>query len=206
MKSLLRPLWPFAAVLLATGCVSYPYETAFSGCDAEAGVCYRYCEDFEGTEDYSACHADCEFNANQCFAGAYDSYQYSGAGYGARYSGLHPSPWYGQYGAWYPNSGYVFSFNYFGNGYGYGPRRYRDRHYGYQDDHRRRRRDDQRRGGNRGNQGGGQNANPPPAASPPRPQPRPTPPTANPQPPQATPPGRKKWRSPRNSFPEGDIE
>lgn len=197
MKSSLRSLWPLAAMLLATGCVTYPYETAFSGCDAEAGVCYQYCEEFNGTEDYSACHADCEYNANQCFAGAYNSYQYSGVGYGTRYSGLQPSPWFGQYGAWYPNSGYVFSFNYFGNGYGYGPNRYRGRHYGYQGDRRRHR-------GNRGNQGGGQNANPPPAAAP---RPRPAPPAANPPPPRTAPPATKQRRTPRTKdFPKGDIE
>ncbi len=196
LGSMIR-FWPLSVLLVAAGCVSYPYETAFSACDAEAGACYRYCEEFEGSPDYGTCHADCDAGANQCFAGAYNAYEYSGASYGARYSGLRPPPpWYGNYGAWYPNSGYVFSFSYFDN-YGYGYNRpYRGRNRAY----RRDRRAYRPRG-----QGGGQGANPP-AQRPPQGAPPPRQPRMTPPPPQRGPSGNS-GRSPRKKdSPKGDIE
>ena len=83
-----------AAVLFAlAGCATYPYQSAFDACDAEAGACYRYCEEAGlGVGEYASCHADCETGANRCFANAYDRYSY-GAASGAYYS---PSwPWSG---------------------------------------------------------------------------------------------------------------
>lgn len=102
-----------------SGCVTYPYETSFSACDNAAGLCYRACEDYRDTPDYGRCHADCEFSADRCFASAYEPYRYS---YG------YSSPWYGNYGSWYPNSGYAFSFGYYNYDY-YGRDRYRRHRY-----------------------------------------------------------------------------
>jgi len=187
-----------AAVLLAAGCVSYPYETAFSTCDAEAGACYRYCEDFEGTEDYALCHRDCEADANQCFATAYGPYG-PGTGYSTAYPAYGPTTWYGRYGSWYPNTGYVFSFSYFDHGYGYYPGRRYGRRHGYRDPyyrdrHRNRRAGDQprRRDGRRRGDG------PPPAAAP-RPQPQPK---GRPAPPRQSNSNAKRPKG----YPTGDIE
>ncbi len=194
MRTVWRLIWPLAALFVVTGCVSYPYETAFTSCDDEAGACYRYCEEFEGSPDYGTCHADCDAAANQCFAGAYNAYEYSGASYGGRYNGLRPPPpWHGRYGAWYPNSGYVFSFSYFDN-YGYGYNRpYRGRNRAYRNDRRRYR-----------NQGQG-TSNPPPPRQP-QAAPAPRQPRAAPPPPRPSPPGSGR-RSPRKKdSPRGDIE
>ncbi len=137
----MRIFWRMATVgavlWLLTGCVTYPYETAFAACDGAAGACYDYCEQFaDAPDDYAACHADCDAEANQCFADSYDQYRYARSGYG--YSAYGPSPWYGRYGYWYPDQGYIFSFSYYGN-YGYRDRNYR-RHspYNRRDRHRRR--------------------------------------------------------------------
>ncbi|MHA7872398.1 MAG: hypothetical protein ACX939_08620 [Hyphococcus sp.] len=205
--------------LLAVGCVSYPYETAFSGCDEAAGACYRYCEEFDGTPDYGACHAECDDEANICFAEAYDPYIGRGvatAGVGYPGPAFGPSPWFGRYGAWYPNAGYVFSFNYFGGPYGYGPRRFRN--WGYYDrvgpgrryrgDRGWRYRGDRgrRRGGDGDRRRGGPGRGQPPAAAPPRvAPPRSAPPAAAPPPRQTN--RRRPRPGPRaNTFPEGDIE
>jgi len=119
-----------AAVVLALigGCATYPYATSFAACDSQAGACYRDCESYADTPDYTACHQSCEAEVDQCFASAYEPYRYAGAsdGYG--------SPWYGRHGSWYPGSGYVVSLSVF-NSYGYyGSRyghhdRYRQRYY-----------------------------------------------------------------------------
>lgn len=101
-----------AAVLLA-GCITYPYDTAFSYCDTQAGQCYRACEADDGRGDYGRCHASCEARSEQCFAQAYSPY---GSNYGYGYN----SPWYGQWGSWYPGTGYAFSWSYFNRNY-YGP-------------------------------------------------------------------------------------
>ena len=196
MKIFWRLVWPLTALLVVTGCVSYPYETAFSSCDDEAGACYQYCEEFEGSPDYGTCHADCDATANQCFAGAYNAYEYSGAAYGGRYTGLRPAPpWYGRFGAWYPNSGYVFSFSYLDN-YGYGYNRpYRGRNRGYRDD-RRRYRDTRRQG-----------TNPPVAPRAPRAAPPPRQPRAAPPPAARRAPPASTRRGPRKKdYPESDIE
>ncbi len=120
------------AFLMLAGCVTYPYQTAFDACDAEAGACYRYCEEVAGDErDYSACHAECEVGANQCFASAYDRYSYNSSAYGGSYYA--PSwPWYGRYGAWGPTNGYYFDFSYRSGGGYYPPHRREryDRHRG----------------------------------------------------------------------------
>lgn len=115
------------AFMLLAGCITYPYQSAFDACDAEAGACYRYCEDVAADDrDYAACHADCEFGANQCFADAYDRYSYGGSAYSGAY--YQPSwPWYGRYGAWGPSNGYYFDFSYWGGSSRYDrPRRGRD--------------------------------------------------------------------------------
>lgn len=125
--------WKFtvgaASILFVSGCVAYPYETAFDACDSQAGACYRYCEQFADIpEDFAACHADCEAQANACFAAAYDDYRYAQSSYG--YSGGYSSwPWYGRYGHWYPDRGFFFSYGYAG-GYGYNrPHYYRRRRH-----------------------------------------------------------------------------
>jgi len=174
----------FAGLLLASGCVAYPYETAFSSCDGEAGICYRYCEEFADTPEYASCHAACDEEANQCFAGAYDAYRYSGAQYTARYS-PYPSPWYGRYGSWYPNRGYSFSFDYYGRGYGNG-RRPRNPYYGYGGGGRRQ--PGNPPSGGSGSSGSGQPAPPPPQAQPP-------------QSPQAQPPANAGKTPPRRRQP-----
>lgn len=103
----------FAALFALTGCETYgPYGGAFTSCDDAAGICYRACEANEGGPEYSACHASCDQRANQCFDHAYAPYSTSYA-FGV-------SPWYGQYGSWYPGAGYAFSWTYF-NRYYYGP-------------------------------------------------------------------------------------
>lgn len=129
-----------AVLLLLSGCVTYPYQTAFDACDAEAGACYRYCEEAALSDgEYAACHSDCEVGANRCFAGAYDRYSYSSAYSGSYYA---PSwPWYGRYGAWGPSSGYYFDFTYWG-----GSSRYYDPYYRNRHQHDRRRYGDRDRG------------------------------------------------------------
>lgn len=187
-----------ASCLLLTSCAIYPYETAFSGCDAEAGACYRYCEQFEGSPDYGKCHADCEYEANQCFAAAYDDYRYASVPYGGAYPAYRPSPWYGQYGYWRPGAGYIFSFDYYRGGYGYRAPYSRDQR---RNDRRR------RRGGNTNS--GGQPAQPAPATPPPSGR---TPPSSSP-PPQAQPPApppssrqpQKRPRTPKD-YPNRDEE
>ncbi|WP_395076187.1 hypothetical protein [Hyphococcus sp.] len=112
------------AFILLAGCVTYPYQTAFDSCDAEAGACYRYCEDIVDSDyQLGACHNECDNDANQCFASAYDSYSYGGSAYGGSY--YQPSwPWRGRYGAWGPTNGYYFDFSYYGGSHGYDrPRR-----------------------------------------------------------------------------------
>ena len=141
------------ALLMLAGCVTtYPYETAFSSCDAEAGACYRYCEEGTGGNPaYTSCHAECEAAANQCFASAYDRTSYAGSSYGSYYSS--PGwPWYGQYGAWGPSSGYYFGFSYWG-GDNYRPsrrHRYYDPYYANKRKHRGRDRHDRYRGDDHG--------------------------------------------------------
>ena len=159
----------FIGFWLAAGCVVYPYETAFSSCDGEAGICYRYCEEFAGTPESGACRAACEDEANQCFASAYGAYQYSGAQYSSAYSIYPPPPWNGRYGSWYPDYGYRYSYGYYGQGYGYGPRRPRNPHYGYGGGGRRHPSGNPPTGGS-GSSGGGQPP-PPPQAQPPKTQP-----------------------------------
>lgn len=101
-----------AAFLLLSGCVTYPYQSAFAVCDNDAAACYRYCEQFSAYPgDYGACHADCEAEANSCFAEAYDAYSYSSGSVYA--SSSYGWPWYGRYGYWGPSSGYYFDFTYF---------------------------------------------------------------------------------------------
>ncbi len=98
--------------LLLSGCVTYPYQSAFAVCDNEAGACYQYCEQFAGyPEDYGACHRDCEEGTDRCFADAYDTYAYSTGVYTSSSYGAWP--WYGRYGNWGPQRGYYFDFTYF---------------------------------------------------------------------------------------------
>lgn len=125
LKLIAKGIVAGAFFALLGSCVTYPYQTSFAACDTYAGQCYRDCEVYEGSADYGACHADCEYDADQCFA---DAYGPNSSGYGPGY----PSPWYGRYGAWYPQTGFVFSYS---NRYGYHRyrgRRYRDR--GHDDD------------------------------------------------------------------------
>lgn len=134
-----------AGFMLLASCVTYPYQTGFASCDAYAGQCYRECEDYADGPDYGRCHADCEYDADQCFADAYGPYAGSGYGYSSR------SPWYGRYGSWYPETGFFFSYR---SGYGYGypsrGRRHRDRDH----DHHGKDHDDDDHGGG-GHPGGG---------------------------------------------------
>lgn len=106
--SLLRAGLAAAGLMLLAGCVTYPYETGFASCDAQAGACYQDCEVYAGETGYGACHASCEARANQCFATAYGPYRSSS------YYGGYAWPWYGDYGVWGPQTGFIFSFNYGG--------------------------------------------------------------------------------------------
>jgi len=134
---------------LLASCATYPYDTAFNSCEAEANQCYRLCEDIPGENGYLACQRHCDADIDRCFNSAYNSYNstYYGYGYGS------PSIWYGRYGAWYPDYGYYLSFNFYdrygyrrnrgypwGAGrYNYSPRRYhgnRGRHHGGNHDRR----------------------------------------------------------------------
>jgi hypothetical protein len=95
------------ACALVSACVTYPYETGFAACDRAAGQCYRGCDVSYGGPNFDRCLSDCDFSANRCFDAAYDPYRSTyGYGYG--------SAWQGSYGYWYPQSGYVFSYNNFG--------------------------------------------------------------------------------------------
>lgn len=126
MARYLNNVLPAVALAFLGGCVSYPYSTSFSTCDNAAGVCYRGCEDYAGTPEYEECHADCDYSADRCFDSAYEPYRYSSYGsYG------YSSPWYGQYGSYYPGSGYGYSFGYT-DYYGYGGHR---RHHDHGHDH-----------------------------------------------------------------------
>lgn len=154
MKSRLELLLAAGALFALTGCVTYPYASSFTACDNAAGSCYRACEDYEGSDDYARCHADCDYSANQCFAGAYEPYRYSYA-YNYNY------PWSGSYGSWYPDTGYVFSFGYYQD-YRYGGRRrYDDRYDRYDRNHPRGGSNPPPRpGGQTGGQTGGPRPNP----------------------------------------------
>lgn len=133
----------FGGLFLAS-CVTYPYGTAFSSCESEANACYRLCEDIPDESGYVACQAHCDADIDRCFDTAYSPY---GSGY---YSGYgYSSPWYGQYGAWYPNTGYYFSFNHYDR-YGYRQRRHHPSGDPYWRDGRRNYGDHRDRGGNRG--------------------------------------------------------
>ncbi|MCB2097406.1 MAG: hypothetical protein KDE05_07225, partial [Parvularculaceae bacterium] len=108
----------FGGLFLAS-CVTYPYDTAFSSCEREANACYRLCEDIPDEGGYVACQAHCDRDIDRCFDQAYTPYSggYYYGGYG------YSSPWYGQYGSWYPNSGYYLSFNSYDR-YGYRRKRH----------------------------------------------------------------------------------
>ena len=95
-----------AAAFFLSGCVTYPYETAFSQCDDQAAYCYRSCEAYGGGIDYRRCHDSCERQVDRCFDQAYSPYS-TGYGYG------YGSPWTGRYGSWYPNQGYSLSWLFF---------------------------------------------------------------------------------------------
>lgn len=188
-------------LMLLSGCVTYPYQTAFTTCDDAAGACYRYCEQFAGDAlDYSACHADCDAEADRCFANAYDRYNYSSAYASTGYSSW---PWYGRYGRWGPRQGYYFDFTYFERYPRYRDRypRYRDRRGRHGDRGGRRRGDDD--GGRRprrGNPSGGDNTAPPPSAPPPRSTPpRTSPPPSTP--PRSTPPPQRRTAPPARTKP-----
>ena len=101
----------FGGLFLAS-CVTYPYDTAFNSCEREANACYRLCEDIPDEGGYVACQRHCDRDIDRCFDQAYSPY--SGSYYGSSY----PSPWYGRYGSWYPNTGYYFTFNSYDR-YGY---------------------------------------------------------------------------------------
>jgi hypothetical protein len=132
IKAALAPV-----LLLVASCVTYPYESAFSGCDNQAGNCYRYCEDVASNEgSYRACHADCEYAADQCFADVYGRYSYAGSSYGGSYYSSPSWPWYGRYGAWGPSNGYYFDFSYWSGTGWYRPPYYYD-YYSYYDYDRR---------------------------------------------------------------------
>jgi len=182
-----------AGACLLGGCV-YPYESAFETCDAEAGACYRYCEDAPDETVARSCRRGCEEEANRCFDDAYRVADYGASTYG-------PRPWYGSYGYWRPRYGYIFSFDYYdrqGRYYdpyyrdGYGRRGDRNR-YDRRGDGRRGdgRRGDGRRGdGRRGDDRGRGGESPPPRnppATPPR-NPPATPVAPPPQRPEASPP------------------
>lgn len=142
-----------AGLLFVASCQTYPYASSFSACDSGAGACYRACEAYADDGDgYAACHADCEYEADRCFANAYEPYRYAGSPYGPTYV----SPWYGSYGAWYPQAGYTISLGYLSSSrYGYsrpgyrsGSPRYDERRHRWSDPDRSRsdrgRRQDQR--------------------------------------------------------------
>lgn len=140
--------------LFLASCVTYPYQSAFSSCESEASACYRICEDIPDEGGYVACQSHCDHDIDRCFDQAYSPYA-SGYGYGSGYgSGYgYSSPWYGQYGSWYPGSGYYLSFNSYDR-YGYRKKR----HHPHPD------------GGGGGWTGGGNNhppsGNPPPNSTP----------------------------------------
>ncbi len=173
--------WKYASIavaaLVVSGCVSYPYETAFSVCDEEAGACYRFCEDLPEDADAAACRADCDTRANQCFAAAYDRPSYAGSRYAYGYYDQY-DPWYGRYGYWYPSGGYIFSFGHYSRGR---PYRYRP----YYDGPRRR-----------------HGAHPPKSGPPPKfgPPPKSGPPPSS-SPPASSPPPRRSGRPPSSPGP-----
>ena len=105
--------------LLLAGCVTYPYETAFSSCEREANACYRLCEEIPDEGGYVACQSHCDRDIDRCFDTAYSPYR---SGYYSGYSS-YSSPWYGRYGTWYPDSGFFLSLNFYDR-YGYRARRH----------------------------------------------------------------------------------
>ncbi|MEL7488817.1 MAG: hypothetical protein AAGJ87_16590, partial [Pseudomonadota bacterium] len=130
------------------GCETYPYASAFSSCDAGAGACYRDCEDFaETAEDGAACRSACEVEVDRCFDAAYAPYRTANVAVG------YIPPWYGRFGAWYPNRGYIVSFGninrFYGPRYGYNRFRYATPapRLKYRDNRRRFYRNDRRRNG-----------------------------------------------------------
>ena len=102
----------FGGLFLAS-CVTYPYDTAFNSCEREANSCYRLCEDIPDEGGYVACQQHCDRDIDRCFDQAYSPYSNS-----YYYGSSYPSPWYGRYGSWYPNTGYYFTFNSYDR-YGY---------------------------------------------------------------------------------------
>ncbi len=120
MKNLLRLGGAGVGGLFLASCVTYPYQSAFSSCESEASACYRLCEDIPDEGGYVACQSHCDRDIDRCFDQAYSPYK-TGYGYGGGYG--YSSPWYGQYGSWYPSSGYFLSFNYYDR-YGYRKKRH----------------------------------------------------------------------------------
>lgn len=120
-----------AAGVLLAGCMTYPYASGFAACDNAAGACHRGCAGLTDEGAYRACAADCEYSADRCFAQAYEPYAYGGAYYSYGYG--YGAPWYGSYGAWHPDAGYVFSFSYIDR------HRYSRPHYGKRKPHHKRR-------------------------------------------------------------------
>lgn len=110
--------------LFLASCVTYPYQSAFSSCESEASACYRLCEDIPDEGGYVACQSHCDRDIDRCFDQAYSPYASGyGYGYGSGYGSGYSSPWYGQYGSWYPGSGYYFSYNNYDR-YGYRKKRH----------------------------------------------------------------------------------
>ncbi|MCB2112946.1 MAG: hypothetical protein KDD85_05285 [Parvularculaceae bacterium] len=107
--------------LFLASCVTYPYDTAFNSCEREANSCYRLCEDIPDEGGYVACQRHCDRDIDRCFDQAYTPY--SGNYY---YGSSYPSPWYGRYGSWYPNTGYYFTYNHYDR---YGYRKNKRRHW-----------------------------------------------------------------------------
>ncbi|MEK7265786.1 MAG: hypothetical protein AAB227_06775 [Pseudomonadota bacterium] len=120
MRNFLKLGGAAAGGLFLASCVTYPYQSAFSSCDSEASACYRLCEDIPDEDGYVACQSHCDRDSDRCFDQAYSPYS-SGYGYGGGYG--YSSPWYGQYGSWYPGGGYYMSYNYYDR-YGYRKKRH----------------------------------------------------------------------------------
>ena len=132
-KVLLSILLLIGAVTLG-GCVTTtPYESAFLSCDRLAQACYRDCERFEDEAGYNTCQAQCDSDINICFDRANESQPTANVG---RYGGgFYNDPWYGRYGSYHPNYGYVLSFSFFDR-YGYRARRHGS-YYGFRGGQRR---------------------------------------------------------------------
>ena len=112
------------AVTLLSGCVTTDYAGGdryarlYDACDAQAGACYRSCDEFSSSSDRALCQDDCSLDADRCFADLNSLIRTE-----SLYE-LTRDNFYGRYGAWYPGRGYRYG----AHGYSY---RYPYRYLGY---------------------------------------------------------------------------